>query len=228
MIFIFTYLPFNLWIKFPSTVVLTFQRCIRNPPEDLLKHSCWTLTESFRFSRLRGIWWSAFLTSSLVMLTLLVQGPHVKNRCSRERRIRSHWNCELGSPGRTISLLHLLPSCASHARPAWAFRAKVRGLIQDTARNLEPEQRRALPGEKADPWGRRASHLANKQKGLNLQPDQLFWVNTLQGRLCKHALSTGGLRTSKAGLFFFFSPVSFSSPHTHPPSRFFLSTEKSH
>ena len=33
------------------------------------------------------------------------------------------------------------------------LRAKVRGLIQDTARNLEPEQRRALPGEKADPWG---------------------------------------------------------------------------
>lgn len=219
MIFLFTYLPSNLWIKFPSTVVLTFQRCIRNPPEDLLKHSCWTLIESFRFSRLSGIWWSAFLTTPWWCWPCWSRDPMLRTAApvKGEYEVTGivNWEVQEGPSSYFIFSHPVL-----HVQ---GLRAKVRGLIQDTARNLEPEQRRALPGEKADPWGWRASHLADKQKGLNLQPDPLFWVNTLQGRLCKHALSTGGLRTSKAGWFFFFSScfLLFAPP-------LFLSTEKSH
>lgn len=78
------------------------------------------LLNPYREFQIQQVEWDLMIcifNNPLVMLTLLVQGSHVKNRCSRERRIRSHWDCELGSPGRTIFLLHLLPSCAPRARP---------------------------------------------------------------------------------------------------------------
>ena len=150
MIFVFTYLPFNLWIKFPSTVVLTFLRCIRNSPEDLLKHSCWPLTESFTFSRLSGIWWSAFLTSSLVILTLLVQGPHVKNRCSRERRIRSPWDCELGSPGRTRYSYFIFPLPGPSGQRSEAL-SKIQQGTCSRSRGGPYLGKRQIPGDEGPP-----------------------------------------------------------------------------
>lgn len=153
----FSCLPFNLWIKFHDTVGSHISEVHQKSPEDLLKHSCWTLIESFRFSRLSGIWWSAFLTSSLVMLTLLVQGSHVKNRCSHEEyKVTGIVNWEV--LGRTIFLLHLLHPVLH----IWGLRAKGQAsfkIQQGTWSGAEGSPCK----EKGSPW--RLKGLSQQQKG---------------------------------------------------------------
>lgn len=72
---------------------------------------------------------------------------------------------------------HRLPACSSPARPSWAVRAKVSGLIKEPAE--EPAH---------STWGRGGCRgegppASRPTEGAGSQPDLPFGVNPLQSHI---------------------------------------------
>lgn len=150
MIFTVTYLIVTSELNSLVQWFSDFRGASENLPEGLIKHGVLNPHPEFQIQQVSEL--ICIPPSSLVILTLLVQGPQYKNSCPSGRRVRSHWHCELGSPGRTKCPYHI----SSHpvprmARPSGTIRAEVRGLIHRSSR--EPGA-----GAEADStWGKAGS-----------------------------------------------------------------------